>query len=156
MTPRRTLPLVAFGAALLIFGCGGGGGTGSTGSTSGTPSGTAVSGFVRNLNTGAGIAGVRIVLVDAAGAQVGQGTTDASGAFRAPTTTNAVRFYVDFGTVSSGFYRHYDYNGRSYSPLIDGCRPWLPPVQANVTTALPSPIWLRQTTTPPPPPPDGC
>ncbi|MCW5941685.1 MAG: hypothetical protein KIS66_05605 [Fimbriimonadaceae bacterium] len=138
---------------LALAGCGGGGGGGGGGTT---PSGTAVAGRIVNQVTLAGVAGVRVRMLDAGNVVVGTGTTDASGAFRAPTTTGAVRFNVDFTSVSAAYYRQYDYNGKSYSPLIDGCNPALPFVVNGTTTNLTGSVVLRPTTVPPPAPPTGC
>lgn len=137
---------------LALAGCGGGGGGGG----GGTPTGTAVAGRVVNQVTLAGIAGVRVRMLDAGNVVIGTGTTDAAGAFRAPTTTSAVRFSVDFASVSAGYYRQYEYNGKSYSPLIDGCNPALPFVSDGVTTNLTTSVVLRPTSVPPPAPPTGC
>lgn len=98
---------------------------------------------------------VQVELYDASSKLVGAGLTDKNGNFSISTTTAAKYLGVNANSVTSGYFRMAQYNGRYYSTTGTACGLALPATSGSSIT-VPATIYLVRLVDGPPPPPNAC
>ncbi len=148
--------------AAILWGCGGGGGGGGTTSSGGnggnTNGGGSKNDVAGNLvgcvltNTGSGIQGISLRLMDGSNAVLAVAVTDSNGFFGFDAPANAAKLVVVPESVDTNtFYRMFEYKGKTYAPSILGCGPTIPAVGG--AKVILDPFMITYKTSAPPAPP---
>jgi len=141
----------------VLWACGGGGGGGTTiGGTVGGETGTRIAGRVVDDAAAGGVQLITVQFFNAAGTNVGQATTNATGNYQATVSQIPTRLHIQNGSINAGFYKQFFYRNKSYSTIISSCKALVGvPITVDVINTIPNLI-MTPSSTPPPPPPNGC